>query len=186
MILYINCCVRKESRTNRLAKYLLSKLGGEYDELKLSETNFQPLSDKILEKRTELAVNGDYSDPMFGLAKQFKEADTVVIAAPYWDLSFPAVLKTYIENIMVSGLTFRYTESGIPKGLCRAKKLYYVTTSGGPLDPTFGFGYIKAAAEGMLGLKEAVLVKAEMLDIIGADVNSILESAEKEIDETVL
>ena len=35
MTLYINCCVREESRTNRLARAVLQKLGGDITELKL-------------------------------------------------------------------------------------------------------------------------------------------------------
>lgn len=36
MILYINSCVRKESRTNRIAKALIEKLGDEF--LRLNAT----------------------------------------------------------------------------------------------------------------------------------------------------
>ena len=43
-------------------------------------------------------------------AKQFAGADTIVIAAPFWDLSFPAILKTYIENIYVTGIVSRYSK----------------------------------------------------------------------------
>ena len=61
---------------------------------------------------------------MFELARQFAAADQIVIAAPYWDLSFPAALKQYFEQINVLGITFAYTPEGVPKGLCRARKLY--------------------------------------------------------------
>ena len=37
MVLYINCCVREESRTHRLAAEVLRRLGGEVAELKLYE-----------------------------------------------------------------------------------------------------------------------------------------------------
>ena len=30
----------------------------------------------------------------------------IVVAAPFWDLSVPAVLKVYIENISADGVTF--------------------------------------------------------------------------------
>ena len=40
MVLYINACVRNESRTDRLARKLLDKLG-DYTELKLSSENLQ-------------------------------------------------------------------------------------------------------------------------------------------------
>lgn len=46
MILYINSCVRENSRTDRLAKVLLEKLG-EYVEVKLDELNLHPLNNGI-------------------------------------------------------------------------------------------------------------------------------------------
>ena len=98
MTLYINCCVRKESRTNKLARAVLQKLGGNFAERKLYEENLKPLDKETLKKRTALIESGDYSDRMFEYAKQFASADTIVIAAPYWDLSFPAVLKTHLYN----------------------------------------------------------------------------------------
>ena len=59
---------------------------------------------------------------MFSLAKEFAIADTIVIAAPYYDLSFPAMLKQYFEQINVLGVTFTYSDSGIPEGLCKARR----------------------------------------------------------------
>lgn len=185
MLLYINCCVRNDSRTDRLARYLIGKLGDSFTEIKAQGGNILPLSQASLLKRTELISNGDYSNEMFDLAKQFASADTIVIGAPYWDLSFPAGLKTYIENIFVSGITFRYTQDGIPEGLCRATRLYYVTTAGGPYIPDFSYDYIKSAAENMLGIKETFLIKADMLDIIGNDAEAIIKSAEDEIDNLI-
>ena len=132
------------------------------------------LDRETLNKRTSLIEQGDYSDPMFDYAKQFASADTIVIAAPYWDLSFPAMLKTYIENIYVTGIVSAYDESGMPVGLCKAKELYYVTTAGGPYDPTYSYGYIESLAKNYFGIPKTHLVKAEMLDIIGNDAEEIL------------
>ena len=174
MTLYINCCVREESRTDRLARAVLQKLGGDFTEIKLYEENLKPLDRGTLNKRTALIEQGDYSDPMFDYAKQFAGADTIVIAAPYWDLSFPAQLKTYIENIYVTGIVSTYDESGMPVGLCKAKELYYITTAGGPYDPTYSYGYIESLAKNFFGIPETHLVKAEMLDIIGNDSEEIL------------
>ena len=107
---------------------------------------------------------------MFTLARQFAAADEIVIAAPYWDLSFPAVLKQYIEQINVVGITFRYTPEGIPEGLCRASRLTYVMTAGGEFVPEeYGFGYMKALAESFYGIPEVQLIKAVGLDIAGAE-----------------
>ena len=174
MTLYINCCVREESRTERLAQAVLQKLGGDFTELNLYNENLKPLDRETLNKRTALIEQGDYSDPMFDYAKQFASADTIVIAAPYWDLSFPASLKTYIENIYVTGIVSAYNESGLPVGLCKATELYYVTTAGGPYDPTYSYGYIESLAKNFFGIPETHLVKAEMLDIIGNNAEEIL------------
>lgn len=177
MILYINSCVRNESRTDRIARALLEKLGGEYEELKLDELKLVPLSKAALEKRTEMVGKGDYSSPMFRYAKQFAGADKIVISAPFWDLSFPAALKIYIENIYVTGIVSRYGTDGKPIGLCKAEKLYYVTTAGGPYVPDYSFDYIKDLAIRCFGMKEAVLIKAEMLDVDGFSAEEIVNRA---------
>ena len=174
MTLYINCCVREESRTDRLARAVLKMLGGDITELNLYRENLKPLDRDTLNKRTALIERGDYSDPMFDYAKQFASADTIVIAAPYWDLSFPATLKTYIENIYITGIVSAYDEKGMPVGLCKATELYYVTTAGGPYDPTYSYGYIESLAKNFFGIPETYLVKAEMLDIEGNDAEETL------------
>ena len=103
-----------------------------------------------------------------------------MIAAPYWDLSFPAALKQYIEQINVLGVTFRYTEDGFPQALCRAKKLYYVMTAGGAYVPEeYGFQYIKALAENFYGIPDCELIKAVGLDIYGADADAIMQNSLK-------
>ena len=103
-LLYINACVRKESRTNRIAVELIARIAGEDEvqEVRLDSAGFLPLNEERLNKRTELINDGKFDDPMFDHARQFAAADTVVIAAPYWDGSFPSLLKIYIENIYVT------------------------------------------------------------------------------------
>ena len=178
MILFVNACVRKQSRTLRLAKQLMDKLDGEIKEVKLETVEFPIVDEEFINRREELKNAGQYDDPMFSLAKDFAIADMIVIAAPYYDLSFPAMLKQYFEQINVLGVTFTYSDSGVPQGLCKAKSLYYVTTSGGPIiSDNFGFGYVKALANTFYGIEEVYQIKAEGLDIIGADVESILNGA---------
>ena len=178
MILFVNACVRKNSRTLLLAHKLLKTLEGEVREVRLEKTPFPIVDEAFLTRRDALRNAGSYDDPMFALARDFAAANSIVIAAPYYDLSFPATLKQYFEQINVSGLTFTYSEEGIPMGLCKAKSLYYVTTAGGPvISEAFGFGYVKALANTFYGIEEVYQIKAEGLDIIGADVDGILKSA---------
>ena len=181
MTLYLNCCVRDESRTDRLARAVLKKLGGEYTELNLYEQELLPLDKERLNYRTALVEQGNYDDKIFDCAKQFANADTIVIAAPYWDSSFPSPLKIYIENIYVTGIVSVYDENGMPKGLCKAEHLYYVTTAGGPYDPTYSYGYIESISKTYFGIPNTHLIKAEMLDIEGNDAEAILNAAIKNI-----
>ena len=185
MILFINACVRKASRTRELAGYVLGLMSDEVKELRLEDIRFPEVNDGFISRRNELAATGDFSEPFFGYAKDFAAADTIVIAAPFWDLSFPACLKQYIEQICVSGITFTYKDNR-PVSLCRAKKLIYVTTSGGPVySYEYGYGYIKALAESFLGIEDIGLVSAEGLDIYGADADSILTEAKNRYKEAL-
>ena len=180
-ILFINACVRENSRSLELAHHVLSKLKGDIEEIKLFEMNLLPLDKKGLEIRDNASKNKDYSSDAFTLAKQFADAETIVIATPYWDLMFPAVLKIYLETITVSGLTFVYGQNGIPQGLCKGKQLIYVTTSGGPIRENFGYDYVAALAKNFYGINNVSMVKAEGLDIYGADVASIMEKAKSDV-----
>ena len=178
-VLFINACVRPNSRTLDLAKHVLSKLQGNIEEINLFNVNILPLDKKRLEIRENASITKDYSNSEFLFAKQFAESKVIVIAAPYWDLSFPAVLKNYFEKITVNGLTFAYNENGIPYGLCKAKRLIYVTTSGGPIVHNFGFDYVNALSKNFYGIPKTQCVTAQGLDIYGANVNKIIEDAKR-------
>ena len=181
-ILYINACCRENSRTNELAQHLLGSLDGHIECVNLYEENIRPLDAELLSKRDKLLKAGKTDDDFFSLARQFASADTIVIAAPYWDLMFPSILKVYLENITVCGVTFRYAEKGVPVGLCKADKLYYVTTSGGFIgENNFGFDYIKSLATGFFGISDVSFFSAEGLDIYGADVSQKLQRAKESI-----
>ncbi|MBP5230178.1 MAG: NAD(P)H-dependent oxidoreductase [Clostridia bacterium] len=91
-VLFVNACVRKESRTKRLADAFLEAEGLPFDEIRLSVTTF-PISDEaFLEERDRRLRNGEFGHPMFDHARRFASADVILIAAPFWDLSFPTVL----------------------------------------------------------------------------------------------
>ena len=183
MILFIDACARKESRTRRLAEYVLHRLGGDIVSVKLYDIAFPVCDETFIERRSTLASAGDFTDPVFDLARQFAAADKIVIAAPFWDLSFPSVLKQYIEQICVTGLTFYYDETGVPRGMCKADKLYYVTTAGGTYFPEeYGYGYIKTVAQGFFSIADTVLIKAVGLDIYGADTEKIMNDAIAQAD----
>lgn len=181
-ILLINACVRPKSRTYQLAKHVLQQLDGTVEEVNLEKTNLQPLNQTTLKERGTHEAAKDFSAPMFSCARQFAEADEIVVAAPYWDLAFPSTVRIYFEAVTVCGLTFCYSPEGTALGLCKAKRLIYVTTAGGSIgEYNLGYDYVKALSSVFYGIPDFLCFQAENLDIKGADVDGIMKKAMDEI-----
>ena len=183
-ILYVNACVKREvdSRTNRMAQAYLKKCLETQEccvsTVVLEDTVMFPLTGKALAEREKAIGNGDFSGSSFELARNFAAADEVVIAAPYWDMSFPASLKLYIEQLCVNKLTFCYNEKGMPCGLTNIKKVVYLTTAGGYIGSNnFGFDYIRGVFTTLFGVEDISFFSAEGLDIYGSDPEKILSEA---------
>lgn len=190
-ILYVDANVNRDtSRTERLAQALLKRLDGpevEIDTLVLEDENLQPLGGALSSERMALSKAGDFSHPVFDYAKQFAAVDEVVIAAPYWDFSFPAMLKIYFELLCAQGVTFVYSDEGIPTGLCNVKRAYYVTTAGGYAgDWDYGYDQVKALCQLYFGIPEVRCFRAEGLDIITNDPEAIMDEALLELDRAKL
>lgn len=189
-VLFIDCCIRREgSRTKALAEHFLKTLEktGEYNvtRLVLMDEGLSYMSEGFFRQRDEILLCGDFTHPRFRYAHQFAEADKIVAAAPFWDLSFPALLKVYIENLCVEGITFRAGEKGL-EGLCRADHLVYLTTRGGyyagtPLE--MGSRYMEAMSE-FFGIGRYTCIAAEGLDAGLAPAEELLAAAMKDAEDT--
>ncbi len=185
-ILFINANIRgNKSRTLELTKYFLKKYKQKYNDIKieeldLSKEDIKPIMKKELEQREFFISNKIYNDQMFKYAKQFKEADKIIISAPCWDYSFPSILKIYIENISVLGITFKYDLKG-SIGLSKFNSLLYITTVGGDI---YDNSYIKNISQ-FFGNGKYYEVLALGLDTFGNDVNKILNDAKLKLDELV-
>lgn len=122
--------------------------------------------------------------PILKYAFQFLEADKYIVAAPFWNLSFPAILKAYIDYISVTGITFKYTAEGAV-GLCQGKKAAYIVARGGVYSDgpaaavEMGERYLRTIF-GFLGVKDFTTIAAEGVDVIGVDVNAIVGKAIEE------
>lgn len=178
-ILVIDSCIRENSRTRKIGKAFVeayvSKNGGTVDWQHLPTMDLKPHSIDTLNERDNICNNSDeiLSSPLTYHAKKMANADKIVILAPYWDWSFPAVLKTYFENASFLNVTYYYDDKGA-HGLCKANKLIYITTSGGFIgDMNFGYEYVKGIAK-VFGIPHCDFIKAEGLDIIGADTDKIV------------
>ena len=182
-VLFINCCVRKESRTYRLAQHFLRQLPYGITEVNPVKENIRGLDEETLRVRDKALARQEFDHPALKWAVQFAAADMIVIAAPYWDLSFPASLKTYIERVNCVGVTFAYDETGRPYGMCQAEKLVYITTAGGTvIDDAYGYGYVRALCDNFYKIPETVYFKAENLDMPDTDTEAVLGETENEID----
>lgn len=62
--------------------------------------------------------------------QQFIEADKYIFVTPMWNLGLPAMLKAYLDTIVIAGKTFKYTPQG-PVGLLKNKKAIHIHASGG-------------------------------------------------------
>ena len=80
-------------------------------------------------------------------------------------LSFPAVLKVYLERICVTGVTFRYAGAAA-EGLCRAKRAVYISTAGGLVGQRhLGEEYVRAVFQQLFGIPEFETLRREGLDL---------------------
>ena len=181
-LLFVNACVNREtSRSLKLAHGVIEAMQKEepfeVTEVVLEEEQIAPLTSETLNARQALAQEGKLDDAAFARARQFRDADRIVIAAPFWASSYPASLKAYIEDIDVVGILYRYGERG-PVGLCNADKLVYATTRGGMLPDEADCGYQNIAMLARAyGIGECECVSAAGLDIIGVDADALLAAA---------
>ena len=184
-LLFIDACVNRGiSRTEQLAQALLKVMNqnGEYEieTLNLEDEDLKLFTGKESALRESLTRAGNFEGPLFTYAKQFAAADRIVVAAPYWDFSFPARMKCYLEQICVTGLTFTFSSKGIPGGLCHADSLHYVTTGGGSIgELNLGYEYLEKLCKVYYGINETVCYTAEGLDIEGNSVEEIMKEAEE-------
>ena len=174
-LVVINSCMREDSRTKVILEAALEELASRY-EIEIIDVNaldLPPVTPEILKERT----SGYVPQTTLSIAGKVASADRIVIAAPFWDMSFPSVLKAFLENLSLYNVTF--TDDGTTcKGLCKCRKVLYITTRGMNI-PTGdtrdqGSSYLKALSS-LWGLGEVITLAAWNLDYLSAeDVSGIV------------
>lgn len=128
-LVVINACVREQdSRTLRIAEPLISALSSNCE---VSRYDLPEMAEVLPLTPSLFAARGRGEIPAWALeaARKVADADRILIAAPFWDMSFPAVLKCFFEQLSLFDVTF--TDTGKTcKGLCEGPKVLYVTTRG--------------------------------------------------------
>ena len=183
-VLFINCCIRENSRTEKMARIILKEYTNskfyDFKETVLSEKDIKPLSEKDTILRDIDIKNQNFDSNKYELAKDFAAADKIFISAPFWDNSFPSLLKVYIEHICVVSLTLGYDQKGYPKKFCKADSLCYITTSGGflPENPSVKI-YFKELCDTFC-IKNYKFIFAQALDIFPDKTDELIEKSLKQ------
>ena len=168
-LIFIDVCMRTGSRTKRIASAIVAELRKRYsvETVDLTKNIYSVADNYTLEDRNK----GIVPDEHVTLAKKIAAADRIVIAAPFWDMSFPSALKVFFENMSLFGVTFN-TNAKECYGLCKAEKVMYITTrgmnisTGDPLEQATP--YIKAISY-LWGWGELTVVSAQNMDYSSAE-----------------
>lgn len=193
-VLYIKANPKpdSESRTFRISEsfinaYREANPGDQIITHDLYAEGVKPVTAEELDLRLDPKEEGSYANTIYKYAFEFKNCDKIVIAAPMWNLSTPAILKCWLDYIMAVGITFEYTETG-PVGLCQGKKAVHIVTRGGMYSEgpasayEMGDKYLRGIF-GFLGITDFTTIAAEMLDVVGIDVEGKVAAAIKQAQE---
>ena len=114
--------------------------------------------------------------------EEFLAADIVVIGAPMYNFTIPSQLKAWIDRILVSGKTFKYSAQGV-EGLAGNKRVVIAISRGG----FYGAGTPSAVGEhletylryvfGFIGIANPEIIVAEGVQIGPEHREKALESA---------
>ncbi len=187
-VLYIKANTKPEgvSRTFKISDKFIDAYkeyhpGDDIITLDLYKENINFLSAQDINSVFGLKTEESKHHPVLKYAYQFMEADKIIVAAPLWNLSIPAILKAYIDYISVSGITFQYTAEG-PVGLCREKKVLHIVARGGGYSEGPGAAYEMGdrylrTIFGFFGINDFITIAAENLDVVGEDVEGIVNGS---------
>ena len=181
-LLYIDSCIRGElSRTKRIATPIVEKLSKRYEVETITINNLNLVPVQADENRRR--ASGIVSEEAICWANKIKNADKIVIAAPFWDMSIPAALKTFFELCSLFHVTFD-SDDKTCYGLCKAENAMLITTrgmkikTGDPLEQATP--YLKALFW-LWGIKGFEVVARENFDYLPQD--KIEEEIASAIDE---
>lgn len=125
------------------------------------EGAYAPTDTQSAAARAAIAVSDAYVDELLS-------ADDLLITTPIYNLSLPAALKAWIDQVVRSGRTFALTGSGY-QGLVEHKRAVILVTSGSDFRPNTPGGahnflepYLRAVL-GFIGITDVQVVYAHSL-----------------------
>lgn len=153
--------------------------------LDLYKEKILPLTEEDLNARFAPKTEDTRNHPVFKYTYQFLDADKYVVAAPMWNLSFPAILGLYLDYICQAGITFNYSSNGI-EGACKGKKaIHFVTRGGqystGPLAHLeLGDRHLRSSFAAV-GITDFETYALDNMNRSSTDVEAVLAEAAKEV-----
>ncbi len=182
-LVVIDCCMRAESRTKQILNPVVEALSLRYDveHIDVASLGLKAVDSVVLDER----ASGYVPEEIVSMARRIANAHRIVIAAPFWDMSFPAALKVFFENMSLFNITFA-DDGEKCVGLCSCERVLYITTRGMNIhtgdDIEQGVPYIKALSR-LWGMGDVMCVSAQNLDYSTDD--EIKEKIKRAIDEAL-
>ena len=124
-IILINANIRKEdSRTLKLTNLVLDNFKDkvEIEEINLSELDLKPHTN----------FDNPYlkiEDRFFDYSRKLANSDGIIISTPFWDMSFPSLLKVFLEKLSISDIMFK-DDGTTCVGIAKCPFMFYLTTRG--------------------------------------------------------
>ena len=182
-LMVIDCCMREGSRTARILNPVIDALSSRYDveRVRVEDLHLTAVDSRVLEER----ASGYVPEEIVAISRRLASATRIVIAAPFWDMSFPAALKVFFENMSLFNITFA-DDGEKCVGLCSCERVLYITTRGMNIHTGDALEqatpYIKAISS-LWGLGEVKTIAAENMDY-STDVQ-VEEKIKRAIDEAL-
>jgi FMN-dependent NADH-azoreductase len=132
-----------ESNTIRVANVLIEELYAKHEDLTvevldLFKADLPAVAGANIESKYKLITGQELDDrhrssweAIEANIQRFMAADIYVISTPMWNFGIPYALKYYIDAIIQPGYLYRFSESGVPEGLVKGKRMVVVASSGG-------------------------------------------------------
>ena len=163
-LIVVDACMHEGSRTRKIMEPIVARLAKRYsvEKIVLEADSYPVVGKRILEERS----SGYVPQEIVETAKKVADADRLVIAAPFWDMSYPSALKVFFENMSLFNITFANNGKEFT-GLCKCEKVLYITTRGMNIKTGEALEqatpYIRALSR-LWGLGELTVIAEENMD----------------------
>lgn len=204
-VLYISASSKPEelSTSKTVARYMINQYMQKHpsdtiEEVDLYESQIPMINYKLISGRASLATGEEFNslneeekqqiNRINLLSNQFISADKYIISAPMWSLFFPAILKQYLDCIIINGKLIDISTDKV-KGLLddKERKMIYIQSSGGIYPAIISWKLNQGAKYledifGFLGIKTFKKVMIEGVDMNDIGKEQAIAEAKEDVD----